>query len=98
MRLFPMATAAVMATLLAGCATTGGESLQCSLGRMMGQPCEATVQPSAANDASRWDRVQLAFDEEIEQARAAQQKQLPAAPACPRASALRQVQSTPSMC
>lgn len=74
MRLFPMAAAAVMATLLAGCATTGGESLQCSLGRMMGQPCEATAQPSAANDASRWDRVQLAFDEEIEQARAAQQK------------------------
>ena len=92
MRLFPMATAAVMATLLAGCATTGGESLQCSLGRMMGQPCEATVQPAAGTVYS-W-RLMRKLSKHVLPSK----KQLPAAPACPRASALRQVQLTPSMC
>ena len=72
MRQFKMLAVAVLAASLSGCMATGSgpDSLQCTLGRILGQECGAeTLQTS-----ERWDRVQKAFDAEIAQARQAQQK------------------------
>lgn len=70
MRPLNMAATVVMALALSGCVATGSDSLQCSLSRILGKDCEAEQVPTS----QRWERVQHAFDEEIQQARAAQQK------------------------
>lgn len=70
MRGLRLAAVAVLAASLTGCVTTGGATLQCSLSRILGQSCDTGVQQTS----ERWTQVQQAFDEEIAQARQAQQK------------------------
>lgn len=72
MRRFNVVAAALLAASLTGCVATGSgpDSLQCSLARILGQGCGAEV----LQTSERWTRVQQAFDEEIAQARQAQQK------------------------
>lgn len=70
MRGIKLAAVTLVIASLGGCATTGTDSLQCNLARILGQGCGAEV----VQTSERWARVQKAFDEEINQARQAQQK------------------------
>lgn len=70
MRKLNLMGACFVAAILGGCATTSIDSLQCSLARILGQGCGAEV----VQTSERWVRVQQAFDDEINQARQAQQK------------------------